>query len=63
LFFVEMAWAGSMNAPGPFIFRGCDLKGEYLPAKEEVRVQLPATAPFIRSQAERQHAAEFPKLS
>jgi hypothetical protein len=52
-----------MNAPGPFIFRGCDLKGEYLPAKEEVRVQLPATAPFIRSQAERQHAAEFPKLS
>ena len=42
-----MAWAGRTNAPGPFTFRGCDLRGEYLPAKEEVRVQLPATAPFL----------------
>ena len=40
-----MAWAGSLNALGPFTFRGCDLRGEYLPAKEEVRVQLPAAAP------------------
>ena len=43
-----MAWAGSLNAPGPFTFRGCDLRGEYLPAKEEVRVQLPATAPCLQ---------------
>ena len=45
MFFVEMARAGSLNAPGPFTFRGCDLTAECLPATEEVRAQLPATAP------------------
>ena len=45
-----MAWAGSMNAPGPFNFRGCDLTAECLPATEEVRAQFPAAAPiFFRS--------------
>jgi hypothetical protein len=46
----------------PFYFRGCDLTEECLPATEGVRVQLPATAPTLQ-QAERQHAAESPKLS
>src|SRR5690349_17453260 len=57
---------------------GCDLTAEYLPDTEEVRVQFPAAAPFIydfrfmiddlqrtareRPQAERQRAAESPKL-
>ena len=55
-------WAGNPETtPGPFTFRGCDLTAECLPAKEDVRVQLPATAPI--PQAERQHAAESPKLS
>ena len=31
----------------PFYFRGCDLKAEYLPAKEDVRVRFPATAPIL----------------
>jgi len=56
-----MAWAGRTNAPGPFTFRGCDLRGEYLPAKEEVRVQFPATAPIPTSRAPA-CATEFPKL-
>jgi len=52
LFFVEMAWAGSLNAPGPFNFRGCDLTEECLPATEEVRAQFPAAAPaFARCAA------------
>ncbi len=47
MFFVEMAWAGSANAPGPLNFRGCDLTAEWLPATEHVRVRLPATAPIF----------------
>src|SRR5258706_16323368 len=31
---------------GPFNFRGCDLRAEWLLAREHVRVQFPATAPF-----------------
>src|SRR5438046_478158 len=57
-----MARAGSMNASGPFNFRGCGLTAECLPATEEVRVRFPAAAP-ISLQAARQHAAESPKLS
>ena len=59
-----MAWAGSLNAPGPFNFRGCDLTAECLPATEDVRVQLPAAAPisiFLSRAPAR--AAESPKLS
>jgi hypothetical protein len=41
-----MAWAGSETTPGPLIFRGCDLTVECLPATEEVRAQLSATAPI-----------------
>ena len=41
-----MAWAGSLNAPGPFNFRGCDLTAECLLAREMVRVQFPAAAPI-----------------
>ena len=44
-----MAWAGSVIAPGPFNFRGCDLTAECLPATEDVRVQFPATAPISLS--------------
>jgi hypothetical protein len=62
LFFVEMAWAGSTNAPGPFNFRGCDLTAEWLLAREPVRVQLPATAP-MSSQAARQLAQPSPQNS
>src|SRR5436190_20159308 len=56
-----MAWAGSMNTPGPFNFRGCDLTAEWLPATEYVRVQFPATAPIPLSRAPA-CAAESPKL-
>ena len=48
LFFIEMAKGRErQNSPGPFNFRGCDLIPEYLPATEEVRVQLPAAAPIL----------------
>src|SRR6266704_380644 len=57
-----MARAGSMNAPGPFNFRGCGLTAECLLAREMVRVRFPAAAPIFL-QAARQHAAESPKLS
>ena len=47
LFFVEMAWAGSaMTLPALLLSCGCDLTAECLPAKEDVRVQPPAAAPF-----------------
>src|SRR5271157_4402939 len=43
-----MAWAGSLNAPGPLNFRSCNLTlAECLPATEEVRAQLPAAASNI----------------
>ena len=42
-----MAWAGTETSPGPFNFRGCDLRAECLAANEEVRVQFPATAPIF----------------
>src|SRR5436190_4877887 len=57
-----MARAGSMNAPGPFNFRGCGLTAECLLAREMVRVRFLAAAPIFL-QAARQHAAESPKLS
>ena len=57
-----MAWAGSLNAPGPFNFRGCDLTAEYLLAIEEVRAQFPAATPIPTSRAPA-CAAESPKLS
>ena len=57
-----MAWAGSMNAPGPLNFRGCDLTAECLPATEEVWVQFPAAAPIPLSRAPA-CAVESPKLS
>src|SRR5947207_11970286 len=57
-----MARAGSMNAPGPFNFRGCGLTAECLLAREMARVRFPAAAPIFL-QAARQHAAESPKLS
>jgi hypothetical protein len=57
-----MAWAGSLNAPGPFNFRGCDLTADYLLAMEEVRAQFPAAAPIPTSRAPA-CAAESPKLS
>src|SRR5881396_3937466 len=57
-----MARAGSMNAPGPFNFRGCGLTAECLLAREMVRVRFPAAAPIFL-QAARQHAAESPKLN
>src|SRR5439155_16985209 len=57
-----MARAGSMNASGPFNFRGCGLTAECLLAREMVRVRFPAAAPIFL-QAARQHAAESPKLS
>jgi hypothetical protein len=46
----------------PFYFRGCDLTAECLPAKEDVRVRFPATAPIPISRAPA-CAAESPKLS
>ena len=57
-----MAWAGSLNAPGPFNFRGCDFTADYLLAMEEVRAQFPAAAPIPTSRAPA-CAAESPKLS
>src|SRR5438128_4005366 len=57
-----MARAGSMNAPGPFNFRGCGLTAECLLAREMVRVRFPAAAPIFL-QAARQHAPESPKLN
>ena len=47
---------------GPFIFRGCDLTAEWLLARELVRVQLPATAPYFTGRAPT-CATESPKLS
>jgi hypothetical protein len=56
LFFVEIKWHGpgsswdshqAERAFRPFYFRGCDLREEYLPAKEELRAQFPAAAPLI----------------
>ena len=40
------------DASGPFNFRGCNLKAEWLLAREHVRVRFPATAPaFARNEA------------
>ena len=62
LFFVEMAWAGSLSAPGPFTFRGCDLNSRIPPRHGG----SPGATPGSRTnslQAERQHAAGSPKSS
>jgi len=45
------------SASGPFNFRGCDLTAEWLPAKEHVRVQFPATAPAFACSVSASEAA------
>ena len=52
---------GAQEPPRPLNFCGCDLTEQWLLAREHAPVQLPAAAPTL--QAERQHAAESPKLS
>lgn len=50
MFFVEMAWAGSSDASGPFNFRGCDLTARIPPRHGGCPGATPGNRTILRSE-------------
>src|SRR5665213_3283702 len=58
-----MAWARSMNAPGPFTFRGCDLNSRIPPCHGGSPGATPGSRTNSKTSRAPACAVESPKLS